>query len=78
MSDPSLDEALESIRERVEHAASIVTEAYVTPDDDDDSGEGGQPIHRYADHILKEASQLAVLGLFLLLAKASARKGEHD
>lgn len=65
---PSLDEALESIRERVEYAVCLAAEAYSTPDPDDDSGKGAQPIHRYADYIVKETLPLAVFGLFLTLS----------
>jgi hypothetical protein len=66
---PSLEEALESIAERVEYAARLATEAYQTPDNEDEKGKPVDPIHDYADHIVKDTVPLAVLGLFLLANK---------
>ena len=66
---PDLDEALHTIFERAEYAVRLAGEAYMTPDGEDEGGKI-DPIHPYADHIIKDTVPLAIIGLFLLAWKS--------
>lgn len=62
---PSLDEALDRVRECCSHALCLAAEAGVTPDGEDDDGKT-HPIHAYSESVLRDTLPLAVIGLFLL------------
>jgi hypothetical protein len=70
MRRPNLDDALESIFERCEHAVTLAAEAYQTPDGDDETGEM-DPIFAYSESVTKDAFELAVIGLFILARRSS-------
>ena len=67
MKPEDLDDAVEQIYDAVYHAASIKLEARGTPDDEDENGEPINPIHAYAEHCIKDAMPLAIVGVFLIL-----------
>jgi len=66
MRPETLDETIREIFDAVFHAAQVRIEARGTNDDEDDDGKPIDPIHRYADALVKEAVPLAVIGLFLI------------
>jgi len=74
MARPDLDEVLWRTFERVEHALRQADEAYMTDDSEDSDGNPIDPIHRYAEAMVKNAVPIATLGLFLVLARMNGVK----
>ena len=72
MDRPDIEEALESLTERAEHALTLAAEAYQTPDGEDEKG-NLDPIFAYSAHKTRDTFPLAVIGLFYLLAKQQER-----
>jgi hypothetical protein len=75
---PDLDEALESIGERVEYAIRLATEAHMTDDCTEDDEGKIDPIHAYADGVIKDTIPMAVLGLFLLAYRPRPNNGAEQ